>query len=174
MYLLFSTLSRFVVAFLLKSKHLLIWVWNRPWQRQREEIEIFVEMRLCQKTQVVAAWKNGYLTWFFASGHIALYFYYFSKKKNMMCAYVCTQLFSCVHLFVTPWTVAWQAPLSMEVTRQDYWSELPCPPPRDHPDPGIKPVSPALTGMFFTICITWEAHKAQTGVKERESRGGQR
>ena len=96
------------------------------------------------------------------------------KRKNMMCAYVCAQLFSSVHLFVTPWTVAWQAPLSMEVTRQDYWSGLPCPPPRDHPDPGIKPVSPALTGMFFTIRITWEAHKAQTGVKERESRGGQR
>ena len=37
-----------------------------------------------------------------------------------------------------------QAPLSMEFSRQENWSELPCPPPGDFPDPGIKPVSPAL------------------------------
>ena len=43
-----------------------------------------------------------------------------------------------------PWTVANQAPLSMEISRQEYWSELPCPPPGDPPDPGIKPWSPAL------------------------------
>ena len=43
-----------------------------------------------------------------------------------------------------PWTVANQAPLSMEICRQEYWSELPCPPPGDLPDPGIKPSSPAL------------------------------
>ena len=49
-----------------------------------------------------------------------------------------------VQLFVTPWTVAHQAPLSMGFSRQDYWSELPCPPPGDRPDPGIKPGSLAL------------------------------
>jgi len=45
--------------------------------------------------------------------------------------------------FATPWTVAHQAPLSMEFSRQEYWSGLPFPPPGDFPDPGIKPVSPA-------------------------------
>ena len=47
--------------------------------------------------------------------------------------------FSRVQLFVTPWTVAYQAPLSMGFFRQDYWSGLPCPSPKDLPDPGIKP-----------------------------------
>ena len=45
---------------------------------------------------------------------------------------------------VTPWTVACQAPLSMEFSGQEYWSELPFPSPGDLPDPGIKPRSPAL------------------------------
>ena len=52
-----------------------------------------------------------------------------------------------VRLFVTPRTVACQAPLSMGFCRQEYWSGLPCPPPGDLPDPGIKsmsPVSPAF------------------------------
>ena len=49
-----------------------------------------------------------------------------------------------------PWTVALQVLLSMEFLRQEYWSGLPFPPPRDLPDPGIKPVSPALAGEFFT------------------------
>ena len=48
---------------------------------------------------------------------------------------------SCVHLFVTVWTLANQAPLSMGFSRQGYWSGLPCPPPGDLPDPGIKPAS---------------------------------
>ena len=51
---------------------------------------------------------------------------------------------SCVWLFVTPWTVAHESPLSMGFSRQEYWSGLPCPPPGDLPDPGIEPRSPAL------------------------------
>ena len=53
----------------------------------------------------------------------------------------CPQLLSCVS-FVTPWTVACLAPLSMEFSRQEYRSGLPFPPPRDLPDPGTKPTSP--------------------------------
>ena len=49
-----------------------------------------------------------------------------------------------VKLFVTPWTVAYQAPLSMEFSRQEYWSGLPFPSPGDLPNPGIEPGSPAL------------------------------
>ena len=52
--------------------------------------------------------------------------------------------------FATPWTVACQAPLSMRFSRQEYWSGLPFPSPGDLPDPGIRPVSPALKGSFFT------------------------
>ena len=68
-------------------------------------------------------------------------------------------------LFVTLWTVACQAPLSMGFSRQEYWSGLPLPPPRDYPDPGIEPVSlmsPALAGRFFTTSDTWEALKSYT------------
>ena len=51
---------------------------------------------------------------------------------------------SYIRLFVTPWTVAREAPLSMEFSRQDYWSGLPFPPLGNFPHPGIKPMSPAL------------------------------
>ena len=69
-----------------------------------------------------------------------------------MCVRACMlSHFSRVQLFVTLWTVAHQAPLSMEFSRQEYWSGFPCPPPGDLPDPGIKPMSlsPALAGGFF-------------------------
>ena len=49
-----------------------------------------------------------------------------------------------VQLFATPWTVAQQAPPSMEFSRQDYWSGLPFPSPGDLPDLGIEPRSPTL------------------------------
>ena len=49
-----------------------------------------------------------------------------------------------VQLFATPWTVAYQAPLSMGFSRQQYWSGLPFPSPGDLPNPGLKPGSPAL------------------------------
>ena len=48
------------------------------------------------------------------------------------------------------WTVACHTSLSMEFSRQEYWSELPLPPPGDLSNPGIKPASPALVSRFFT------------------------
>ena len=57
--------------------------------------------------------------------------------------------FSHVQLGATPWTIAHQAPLSMGFSKQEYWSGFPCLPPRDLPDPGIKPeslMSPGLEG----------------------------
>ena len=74
---------------------------------------------------------------------------------------VCTKLFRCVQLFVTLWTAACRAPLSIGFSRQEYWSELAFPSPGDLPNPGIElvsPMSPALAGMFFTTSVTWEAH----------------
>ena len=71
-----------------------------------------------------------------------------------------------VRLFVTPWIVAHQTPLSMGFSRQEYWSGLPCPPPGDLPNPGIRPVSlmpPALADGFFTTSATWEAQGICTG-----------
>ena len=58
---------------------------------------------------------------------------------------VCLKSLSHVRPFATLWTVASQVPLSMEFSRQDYWSGLPCPPPpADLPNPGTEPRSPAL------------------------------
>ena len=60
----------------------------------------------------------------------------------------------------TPWTVACQTPLSVEFSRQEYWSGLPCPPPGRLPGPGIEPlslVSPASVAGFFTATTAWEA-----------------
>ena len=55
-----------------------------------------------------------------------------------------------VRFFVTPWTVARQAPLSMRFPRQEHWSGLPFPPPGDLPHPGIEVTLLALAGRFFT------------------------
>jgi len=55
--------------------------------------------------------------------------------------------------FAIPWAVAHQAPLSMEFSRQEYWSGLPFPPSGDLANPGIKSASfasPSLPGRFFT------------------------
>ena len=63
----------------------------------------------------------------------------------------CPQLLSCVQLFVISWAVACLAPLSMQFSRQEYWSELSFSPTGDLPDLGIEPtssMSPALAGGF--------------------------
>ena len=76
-----------------------------------------------------------------------------------MCACLLSR-FSRVWLFAALWIVARQAPLSMEFSRQEYCSGLPCPPPGDLSDPGVKPaslMSPALACGFFTTSTTWEA-----------------
>ena len=52
---------------------------------------------------------------------------------------VCAQALSCIWLFATPWTVAYQAPLSIGFFRQEYWSGFPLPSPQDLPDLGIEP-----------------------------------
>ena len=68
-------------------------------------------------------------------------------------ARVRAHLLSRCQLFATAWTVVCQAPLSMGVFRQEFWSSLPFPSPGHPPNPGIKPLSltsAALTGRFFT------------------------
>jgi len=67
--------------------------------------------------------------------------------------------FNCVLLFVTLWTIAHQTPLSLELSRQEYWSGLTLPSPGDLPDPGIELTSlttPALARGLFTTSTTWD------------------
>ena len=79
------------------------------------------------------------------------------REETTSRVHAACQVASVVSDSVTPRTVALQAPLSMGFSRQEYWSALPCPPPREPPDLGIKSaslVSPALAGGFFTTGTT--------------------
>ena len=79
--------------------------------------------------------------------------------------------YSHVQLFATPWTIASQAPLSMELSWQEYWSGLPFPSPGDLSDPGIEAtslISPALAGWFFTTSATWEARQSTRDAQNTE------
>ena len=92
-----------------------------------------------------------------------------SRKIGDLCV---LSHFSCVLLFATPWTVVRQISLSMAFSRQEYWSGLSFPPPRDLPNPGIKPASLsslALGGRFFTTSTTWEAPGDLYGTPEVKS-----
>ena len=76
--------------------------------------------------------------------------------KFLSCVCVCVCVCVCaqsLRFFTTPWTIAHQASLSMKFSRQEYWSGLPFPPPRDPPNPGIKLASLASAGRFFTTAL---------------------
>ena len=82
--------------------------------------------------------------------------------------------FGPVRLFAILWTLACQAPLSMEFSRQEYWSGLPFPPPENLPNPGIKPVSLCLL-YRRGICTTEPPGKpsgcSQPNERKREGKG---
>ena len=89
--------------------------------------------------------------WFRSYGPGDIYIYTHTYTHTpMVDSYCCmaesiwVKLLSCVWLFATPWTVAYQAPPSMGFSRQEYWNGLPFPSPGDLSDPGIKSRSPAL------------------------------
>ena len=73
-----------------------------------------------------------------------LLLYFFKEKWMQNYEVTLCVCISCSVVSESLWTVAHQAPLSVEFSRQEYWSGLPSPSPRDLPDPGIKPGSPAL------------------------------
>ena len=73
--------------------------------------------------------------------------------------------------FATPWTVALQASLSMGFPRQEYWIGLTFLPPRDLPDPWIKPKSPALAVRFFTNETPGKTHFGNTGLIQIPTKG---
>ena len=81
--------------------------------------------------------------------------------------------FSHVQLFATPWTTAYQSPLSMAFSRQKYWSGLPFLSPGDLPDPGIEPGSPTLQAdallseppQLATYCLVCELYLKKTDMR---------
>ena len=72
---------------------------------------------------------------------------------------MCAKLLNRVQLIKNLWTAGCHDSLSMGSSRQEYWSRLPCAPPRDLPNSGTKPISLALAGGFFAISVKWEAPK---------------
>ena len=70
-----------------------------------------------------------------------------------------------------PWTVARQAPLSVEIPRQEYWSGSQFPPARDFPDPGMEPTSPSLAGGFFATALP-QKHKKNSYRESKEAGKG--
>ena len=88
-------------------------------------------------------------------------------------AVLCASLFTHVWLFATPRTVTLQAPLSIGILRQEYWSGLPCPPPENLPDPGIEPRSSALQADFCCLnhqgswrILEWVAYSFSRGLPD--------
>ena len=79
---------------------------------------------------------------------------------NVLCCSCVPSHFSRLWLFATPWTVAFEALLSMGSSRQEYWNGLSCPPAGGLPDPEMEITSVtslALAGRFFTTSTTREA-----------------
>ena len=79
--------------------------------------------------------------------------------KNRICVFTSVEKVNVAQLcptFVTPWTVARQAPLSMEFSRQEYWSGLPFPSPRDLPNPGIEPIEQSRSHALPAYSLPFE------------------
>ena len=91
------------------------------------------------------------------------YPYFMDEEKRL--SHVLSQVCMCALVSVIPWSVACQATLSMEYSRQEYRNGLPFPTPEDLPEPGLKPVSlasPSLTHGFFT---NWATQKSKVTTK---------
>ena len=89
----------------------------------------------------------------------------FGQGGSMKSEKVKVKLLSHVRLFVTPWTVAHQAPPSMGFSRKEYWSGLPFPSPGDLPNPGIEPGSPALQVDALTTEVPGKPYICVYGLK---------
>ena len=91
-------------------------------------------------------------------------------SANIYLVYVCVCVLSRVWLFATPWTIAYWAPLSMGLPKQEYWSGVPFPSPGDLPDPGSEPkslASPASAGGFITTAPPGKMCLLSSSLKTR-------
>ena len=128
--------------------------WLRPTSYQYLSVKWQVPLSAGASISLVRNGKNRSRQWVFLKAkHVHF-------KDGALCSsvyFVCVlSCFSCVWLFVTPWTVASQAPLSMRLSRQEYWSGLPCPPPGHISDPGIEPkflMSASLAGNSLPLAV---------------------
>ena len=96
-----------------------------------------------QDTETTQVSTDG---WIYVCVYVCIYIYTHTHIYGM-----CTKLFQSCPTFVILSIIALQLPLSMGFSRGEYWSGLPWPPPGHLPDPGIKPVSPALQADPFPL-----------------------
>ena len=86
--------------------------------------------------------KENFLNSMLGRMHIKIY--------SLLVMFCCCCLVAKLYPPLTPWTIAHLVPLSTKILKQENWSVLPFPLPGNFSDPGIKPVSPAVAGRFFT------------------------
>ena len=160
---------------LLHRDVIMMWGWRhrsrmKPhdvWRNWDTELQLggpwWSKRNLCLRTRVMQKSRHCYEpVWFVEMDGLRQIFYRFSFEVCSFwykAAWVMRWFFSNrqhlkwffgplhVRLFVTPWAVARQAPLSVGISRQEHWSGLPCPPPGDLPGPGIEPGSPAAPAL---------------------------
>ena len=92
-----------------------------------------------------------------------------SEVFNAKCMHLCSDTSD---TFASPWTVSHRVPLSLGLPRQEYWRELPFPPPGDPPNPGIEtasPVSPASARRFFTTEPPGKPNTKRQGARKKKS-----
>ena len=119
------------------------------WNQQHElfKTEKFyisgVQTASCWTFGIIILWKCiAHINDMPCSAHtIELFLFFFFFHWAILRPFYLPHMHACCrfnHVFVTPWTIAHQAPLSMGFSREEYWSGVPCPPPRDLPDPGME------------------------------------
>ena len=145
MSLLFHMLSRLVIAFLPRSKHLLILWLHSPSAVTLEAKKIklvtvcIVSSSICHEVMG----PDAMILVFFECWVLSQLFY--SPLSILSIGFLVPLHFKSPQSFptlCTLWTVARQAPLSLRSSKQEYWSRLPCPPPENLPSPWTKPTSP--------------------------------
>ena len=130
--------------------HFSIFAWRIPWTGEPGGLQPIGPKRVEHNWVILSVtWSQRMLTW----NKVILIRVEISRRIEWILGVKIwrtwiwissVQLLSRVWLFVTPWTVDYQAPLSMEFSRQKYWSGSPVPSPGDLPDPRIKSRSPAM------------------------------
>ena len=122
------------------KKEYKLWMWN--WVQSFEEALCRWEVTISPSVNF-SLYIDRFTTMLWAKWEVWNFLANF-VITSMSSLNVNVKLLSCVRLFATPWTVAYQGPLSMGFPRQEYCSGWPFPFPRDLPNPGIEPRSPAL------------------------------
>ena len=131
-----------------------------------DNTRLSLSVPLLEWAEFKAGPKTFLLPWCYSHDYGTLH-----GKRGMICVgLILPCVLSHVQLFIIPWTVVRQAPLSMGSSRQKYWRGLPCPPPRDLPNPGTEPVFP-VSPAWQADLLHWVTCQYLKGRKFSLARG---